>query len=135
MHEWKTAHESRIEESLRSPSFDSRAGLYAYTRKVLAENRLIHQRFGPDTLQAFANPLSEGSIIWDLRKTTTIIPNNQRIMEAFERHRDLIPEHEWDVFLQFREHAVAFEMNTYRRLDREVVPRFPVTFANIVGGK
>ncbi len=135
LREWKTSHERRVDESLRSPDFDSKSELYSLARKALAENHIIHKRFGPESLQARANPLSEGATIWDLRKIATIIPNNQRIVNAFERHRDLIPEPEWSDFVEFREHALAFERNAYRRTDSDLVPRFPVTFASVIGEK
>lgn len=132
LRKWKFAHERRVEKSLRSPSFDSRVQLYDYVKKILAENRMIHRRFGPDSLQALANPLSEGATLWDLRKTAAIVPNNRRIINACEQHSDLLSEHHWNVFLEFREHALAFEKNTYQRMDRNFVPRFPTEFETVV---
>jgi hypothetical protein len=35
-------------------------------------------------------------------------------------------------FVDFREHALALERNSYERMDREIVPRFPSSFQKML---
>ncbi len=130
--QWKKQHENGVATSLTAPAFNQKSELYAYVRRLLAQNRLVHQQFGPESQGAQENPLSEGSLLWDLRKCDTVIPNNSKIVNAFERNSTVVPATEWQAFVDFREHAFAFERNGYCRLDRALVPRFPAAFDDVV---
>jgi hypothetical protein len=132
LHEWKCQHELRIEQSLAGPQFTDAKALFAFTEKLLIENHAIHQKFGPESAAATANPLSEGSVLWSLRKCDTILPNNRKIINSFERNHDYLSAEQWKIFVDFREHALALERNCYRRMDRESVPRFPTNFQEML---
>jgi hypothetical protein len=129
---WKTEHEERTRVALEAPALSTQSELYAYARRLLSQNGLIHRQFGPESEGAKDNPLSEGAALWELRKCDTIIPNNSRLLSAFERNSAAVPAQDWGAFEEFREHAFAFEQNAYRRLDRKMVPRFPKKFAEIL---
>ena len=129
---WKSEHEARIHAALESPVFSERSELYAYARRLVSQNSLIHRQFGPESEGAKENPLSEGAVLWELRKRDTIIPNNGRLVSAFERNSTVVPVQDWEAFEEFREHAFAFEQNSYQRLDTNLVPRFPKRFAEIL---
>jgi hypothetical protein len=132
LHMWKRQHEDRVEQSLAGPEFSDAKSLFAYAEKILIESKAIHQKFGPESAVAATNPLSEGAILWSLRKCDTILPNNRKIVNAFVRNHDLFSASQWRTFVDFREHAVAFERSSYERMDRESVPRFPLTFQEMV---
>ena len=131
LHEWKSRLERRVEEMLNAPTFASRDELYQYALRVLSENRHIHRSIGPESAVAKDNPLTDASRLWDLRKCAVIIPNNRKITNAFEAHVGLVPLEDWKLFIEFREHAAAFEANTFERM--EAVPRFPSAFGHMLG--
>ncbi len=132
LHQWKRQHELRVEQSLEGAQFTDAKSLFLFAEKVLIENRAIHQKYGPESAAAAANPLSEGAIMWSLRKCDTILPNNRKIINAFTRNHDCLSADQWKIFVDFREHAVALERNSYKRMDREIVPRFPPTFQEML---
>lgn len=131
LHEWKTRLERWVEEMLNAPTFASRDELYQYALRVLSENRHIHWSIGPDSAIANDNPLTDAARLWDLRKCAVIIPNNRKITNAFEAHAGLVPLEDWNLFIKFREHAAAFEANTFKRT--EAAPRFPTEFGHMLG--
>ncbi len=129
---WKYEHELKIEEALASPQFSDAKSLFYFASKLLIENHAIHKKYGPESLVANKNPLSEGVALWSLRKSDTILPNNQKIVNAFVRNHDYLSLEQWKLFVEFREHAVAFEKNTHERMDREAVPQFPLEFQKMI---
>jgi hypothetical protein len=133
LREWKSAHESRVDAMLAAPTFTTRGELYGYAARLMGENRFIHTRIGPDSLIAKADPVTDAANLWELRKFAVIIPNNRKVINAFEGNKQLVPGDDWLVFVEFREHANAFERNAYQRMDRQAVPRFPRTFQDMLG--
>jgi hypothetical protein len=129
---WKTKHEQRIELALEGPQFGDLKSLLNFVARLLTENRSVHQRFGPESLAARENPLSEGARLWSLRKCELIIPNNRKIVNAITRNHDYLSLSQWEVFVEFREHAIAFEQNTFDKMDRSMTPRFPIPFQQMV---
>jgi len=132
LHQWKHQHELWVDQSLEGEQFTDEKSLFSFAEKVLIENRAIHQKYGPESAAASANPLSEGAILWSLRKCDTILPNNRKIINAFTRNHDWLLADQWKIFVDFREHAVALERNSYQRMDREIVPRFPPAFQEML---
>ena len=132
LNQWKQDHELRIDQALSGPQFTDAKSLFEFAIKLLIENRAIHQKYGPECAAAAANPLSEGAILWSLRKCDTILPNNRKIVNAFARNHDYLSAEQWKTFIEFREHALALEQNTYDRLDRDIVPRFPPSFQEML---
>jgi len=132
LHEWKQNHESEIERALTGPQFSDAKSLFNFAQKLLIENKAIHDRFGPNSETAKANPLSEGAILWSLRKCEAILPNNRRIINAFIKNKEHLSNDQWKIFVDFQEHALAFERNTYKRMDRDSSPQFPLTFQEML---
>ena len=50
---------------------------------------MVWKTYGPESDAAQANPLSNLVHIWSLRKLSTIIPNNRRIVEAIRNNADV----------------------------------------------
>jgi hypothetical protein len=129
---WKQEHELRIEQTLAGSQFTDAKALFEFASKLLIENRAIHEKYGPECAAAKANPLSEGAVLWSLRKCETILPNNEKIVNAFTRNHDHLSVEQWKTFVEFREHALALKQNTCERMDREIVPQFPSTFQDML---
>jgi len=127
---WKKAHEDEVASAFRSPSFASMNELRLYLCPILIENKILWRTYGPESHEAAANPFSNLAKIWALRKLSTIVPNNRKIIEAIHRNRDLFRVSEYEIACLFIEHAEGFERNCYDRT--EGIPRFPVEFEELV---
>jgi hypothetical protein len=125
---WKSLHEDRISQAMDVPPFDSAIELYRYVCRLLGENGIVHQRYGPTSLAARHDIFGEAADVWKFRKLSTIVPNNSRIIRAFVANQRMVPDEVWRSFLEFQEHARGFEANCYHRLDGHLVPRFPESF-------
>jgi hypothetical protein len=126
---WKSLHENRISQAMEDlPSFHSTIDLYRYTCRLLGENGIVHQRYGPTSLAARHDIFGEAADVWKFRKLSTLVPNNNRIVRAFVANQGMVSDEVWRAFLEFQEHARGFEANSYRRLDGHLVPRFPKSF-------
>ena len=101
-----------------------------YVKCLLIENKTLWQTFGPDSLTAAANPISNAVNLWMLRKLDTIVPNNQRIVGTVRRNNDLFDAVSYSKACAFVVHADAFERNCYNRT--EDVPRFPREFEEMI---
>lgn len=110
----------------------SRHQLFQAVRDLLTENKVIYDQFGPESMLAKGNPLSDAASLWNERKRAVIIPNNQAIIDILQDNRDLLTQNEYQIFLRFREHALAFAKSAKERLDREASPRFPQDFRLMV---
>jgi hypothetical protein len=129
---WKMEHEERVARACTGTEVDNTTELFEQVLKLLTENKFIHKQFGPDSKVAHVNPLSDAVDIWELRKVSKIVPNNNLIISMIERNSRLLDADQMRAFVRFREHAVAFERSSYDRLDREAVPRFPVEFERMI---
>lgn len=130
--EWKDEHETRISLALTEIKFTSTSELFEKVAPIVLENSQVHKQYGPESLVAIRNPLSEVADIWTLKKLTKLIPNNKRIINIFESNINLLKYNQQEIFYNFKEHAEAFEMNALGRLDREVVPVFPMKFKTMI---
>jgi len=130
LRQWKAELEHRVEAALDVPSFTSKEELYRYVGGVLAENKTIHDTFGPLSPIARSNPASNMYSLWQAQKIEQIIPNNANIVAAFRRFRSLVPPPEFQIYAEFEAHAVAFAASTRSRLDS--VPMFPIRFAEMI---
>ena len=128
---WKTEHEAQIAAALASPAFADVNEVSEYVQALLIENRILWKTFGPDSLRAAANPVSNAVTIWTLRKLDTIVPNNRRIVDTLRRHRNFFDAEAYAIVCTFFVHADAFERSCYRRM--EDVPRFPTEFEEMIG--
>lgn len=128
LHKMKDDHESRR----LAQEFGEIVSLFQYALKLLDENKSILDMWGPRSPAAIRNPASQVYDLWAIRKTARIIPNNNEIIKAFEKNLNLLSVDQNKIFVEFKNHAVAFEENTHERLDREAVPEFPLSFRNML---
>ena len=127
---WKTIHEDNVADTLASPAFRTINEVAKYIQKLLIENRTTWETYGPESVEATTNPLSNLVRLWTFRKLDTIIPNNLRIIESIQRHKILFDDESYNLACAFYEHAKGFESSCYNRL--EGIPRFPQQFAKMV---
>ncbi|HVE44894.1 MAG TPA: HNH endonuclease signature motif containing protein [Gammaproteobacteria bacterium] len=128
----KTMHEEKVRLMLEGRTFATVAELFSHSLKLLNENKSILDLFGPGSPVAQKNPVSSTKQLWDLRKVAKIIPNNTEIISIFEKNGKLLNVPHNLLFSKFREHAIAFENNTYERLDSQAVPVFPIEFRKML---
>ena len=91
---------------------------------------MVWKTYGPESDAAQANPLSNLVHIWSLRKLSTIIPNNRRIVEAIRNNADVFDAEGYKAASAFIEHAEGFEYSCFERV--EDVPRFPTSFEEVI---
>lgn len=127
---WKQKHESNVRDAMSSPRFESMNDVARYMKKLLIENRTVWATYGPESLEANNNPFSNVFRLWVLRKLTTIVPNNRRIVMAIRKHKDLFSAESYAIACLFIEHAEGFERNCFNR--SEGIPRFPEQFNKLV---
>ncbi|MDO6658003.1 HNH endonuclease signature motif containing protein [Anaerobacillus sp. 1_MG-2023] len=130
--DWKKNHEKKVENALSEVSIETFEMLCNKVSEILLDNNQVYKQYGPDSLVANHNPFSEVAEIWDLKKHTTIIPNNKKIINLISNNIALLNYTQKLIFYRFKEHAQAFEMNSQTRLDLQAVPRFPIEFSQMI---
>lgn len=133
LRQWKAALENRVANALDLPVFATKAELYKYVEHLLAENKFIHNQFGPMSETANRNPVSNIQMLWEVRKIEQIIPNNALILAAFKRFYNLVPADDLGIFEKFQAHAIAFAASAEERLDSS--PLFPIEFEHMISKK
>lgn len=126
---WKQEHESNIRNQGIEETYNDVEELKLRVRRLLTENRILWRDLGPHSNTASNDPGSNLFIVWNLRKLDTLIPNNTRIINVVESNSDLLSEDEFEVFLEFKNHARAFELHQYDRISE--YPGFPDNFEQI----
>jgi hypothetical protein len=129
---WKTEHETKVRSSLNVPRYENLQQLAKAINQILVENNSVWKKVGPDSELAKRNPLSAGARIWSFQKLSTVIPNNKRIAQLLDAHKNLLSLADWNVCAEFVQHASAFEQNAYDRVDSDAVPRFPNSFGEFI---
>ena len=128
--DWKQRHEARVAQSLESPEFLSVKDMARFIQKLLVENRSVWKMFGPDSIEAKRNPVSNMADFWAYQKLVTIVPNNQLVANAIRVNGQLLDGDTYTIAFSFVIHAEAFELNCYETT--EGVPCFPTAFQDWV---
>lgn len=129
LHQWKSDHEAAVRQLGADRKFETLQDLKSFAAPLLAENRLIWERFGPQSEIAMSDPGSNTHEIWSMRKLDRIIPNNRRLLNAISANMHLLSKAEISAFMEFRLHAEAFEQHQYSRSD--YYPLFPEQFSEL----
>lgn len=128
LYAWKQKHEA-LRDAIKTKRFSTFEKLKETIFGLLAESRAIFISFGPKSAAAIESPESNAFLIWELRRLTTILPNNRSILRLIDSHTMLIPQHGRQVIEEFRAHALAYEHHVLGRLDS--YPLFPTAFAKL----
>lgn len=110
----------------------SKQSIFKEIQKYLTENKQLLMQYGPASLIAAKNPLSDAIDIWNTYKQNTIIPNNRKIVNLLDKHFSLLSDSEKEIFYKFKIHADAFEHNQLQRHDHDAVPLFPNEFEQMM---
>ena len=130
--QWKAEHETRVRDAFKTEVYSTKAELGKAISCLLDENFKVWSSYGPESAIAKTNPVSSAAFVWQLRKLSTIVPNNNRVGTLIHRHIHLFDGNERTICASFIEHARMFEMNCYDRQDSDIVPRFPQEFTVLV---
>lgn len=122
-------------KSVSFPLIKKKEDLFGQARILLCENNQALKQFGPDSLVAINNPMSSAVDTWNKVKLNTIIPNNRKIIEDFEKNISVLSMAEVDVYKKFKLHAEAFESCNKGEITREGIPRFPTEFDKMIRGE
>ena len=106
--------------------------IIAKVRMILAENKQLLLQFGPNSLIAINSPMSDTVETWEKIKRTILIPNNDKIIELFEKNYCEFTDKERACFEKFKLHACAFALNQEQRMERDAVPCFPKDFERMI---
>jgi len=109
-----------------------RKDIFQRVKMLLTENKQLLIQYGPNSVLANNNPLSDAVKIWKQNKVNTIIPNNNEIIELFENNSKEFTDFEIRCFNKFKIHARAFEFNQEKRLEINAVPCFPKEFEKMI---
>lgn len=106
--------------------------IIAKVRLILAENKQLLLQFGPNSLIAINSPMSDTVETWEKIKRTILIPNNDKIIELFEKNYCEFTDKERACFEKFKLHACAFALNQEQRMEKDAVPCFPKEFERMI---
>ncbi|UTW47129.1 HNH endonuclease [Bacterioplanoides sp. SCSIO 12839] len=127
LHQWKREHESAIRLRMSEVVYEELSDLKSEVAKLLMENHMIWEQYGPQSKIAREDPGSNAYKIWNFRKLDTVIPNNQKITNMIEANIKLLDADDYKVFLLFKNHATSFEANQYCRVSSYAL--FPDEFS------
>jgi hypothetical protein len=127
--EWKETHESNIRSVNRDVIFSTFDELKEEVSKLLFENHMLWDNYGPNSKLAEEDPGSNAFKIWELRKLDSVIPTNLKIINLIETNKSLLAIQAYKAFIQFKTHATSFETNQYERIDNYVT--FPTEFSEV----
>jgi len=116
-------------DNMKEVVFEDLGSLKIETSRLLMENHLIWENYGPESKIAKGDPGSNAYIIWEIRKLGAVIPNNQKIINMIETNIKLLPTAEYKAFIAFKNHAISFEANQYCRASEYSL--FPNEFSEI----
>lgn len=106
--------------------------IIAKVKLILAENKQLLLQFGPNSLIAINSPMSDTVETWEKIKRTILIPNNDKIIELFEKNYCEFTVKERECFEKFKLHAYAFALNQEQRMEMDAVPCFPKDFERMI---
>lgn len=119
-------------ESLVNNNDSIKKQIFTEVKRYLIENKQILMQYGPPSFIASKNPLSDVYNIWNDKKSSTILPNNSKVISLIESNIDCLTPNEQEIFYKFKEHALSFELSCIDRLDSEATIRFPKEFENMI---
>ncbi|MFU1719519.1 metallophosphoesterase family protein [Bacillus velezensis] len=95
------------------------------------DNQRIWKQYGPQSLIALSNPISDLHKTWKLKCVEKIIPNNEKILSIIQENKEFIPIEKRSIFDLFKTHVEGFKNNHLSPYPSQDVPRFPVEIKNI----
>lgn len=131
---WKTLHLQRIESLFSVPIFENELELLKEVNDLLDENKSIFESYGPFSKSALEGDSGDAQLVWKRRCLDTIIPNNKRIIDIFERNKRKFG-YPWEAYrkmLVYKVHADSFRDNCLLSEKVNDYKLFPVEFEHFV---
>ena len=128
--QWKEKHESSVVNAFKGAVFESVEQLKEDIALMLYENNKCFTHYGPYS-EVAKDMGSNAQELWELKKLSVMVPNNRKIINVIEGNMGLLSARQKRLYIDFRDHAEAWEYNQYNRLD--VYPLFPQEFQKEFG--
>jgi len=127
--DWKEAHSEQLETLFGEPSVGTRVEVRKLIEPFLAENRMIHLRWGPDN-DYQDNPEAEEARVWIRKMRAFIIPNSARILRILSCNSKLLTIEDHYACAAFKQHVDDL-IDKHILGGRAVAARFPKQMENI----
>ncbi|MDQ0220975.1 metallophosphoesterase [Peribacillus cavernae] len=95
------------------------------------ENERIWKQYGPQSLIALSNPISDLHKTWKLKCIEEIIPNNEKILSIILENIEMVPKEKRDILELYKTHVEGFKNNHLSSYPSQDVPTFPTSIKNI----
>jgi len=130
--EWKRQHRA-LSRKLFAGVAGTRAELRTMLGPLLAENRAIHEAYGPESGYP-ADLQDESARMWHQQVMATIIPNNRQIYATLSSNEHLLSDSEKRTLRLFYSHMIGLEFNYLSGDKNPAVPRFPPEMEDLLKG-
>ncbi len=128
--QWKKNHMERIKNLFHAPKFNSREEARKFLKQILAENKMIFDKYGPHSENA-QNKQLETELRWENLAIKKLLPNNRLIESVLEQNQNLLQNNEFELFIEFKLHREGFEYNKITGDVNSTIPTFPTELENI----
>jgi hypothetical protein len=126
---WKLTHAEKLAATFGITHFQSRGELKKEIGRLLAENKAVHDSFGPD-LGYRSNPEAPEAAVWQQRVRTTIIPNSNLIIRQLDANVELLSPDEMETVSEFKVHVKGLVLRHILG-DSEINIRFPTKITEV----
>lgn len=127
---WKRDRECAVLQSAGLPQFAQRAELDQEISRLLRENAVVHETYGPEA-HAGGHPLADAKAAWDRELARVILPNNHRIVALCRANEALLSQDERRAVERFALHAEALLFNHSSDDKDASAPIFPADFPRL----
>jgi len=134
---WKEDHAKRISSLFNVPTIKDEHEFLIHVNELLDINAAIFKEYGPFSDKVINGEAGDALVIWRRRCVDTILPNNQRILDLFEKNKKQLP-YPWDGYWQmlgYKMHADAFRDNCLLGQRVNDYKLFPPEFDHFVKSK
>jgi hypothetical protein len=105
---WKKDHADRVSEAINVKKYESLKDLQSGLLYFIESNGTTWESFGPSEQR---QDNIEAVEVWEAKVTSTIIPNNRRILMTLLRNKDLLSPKQLRTLIKYQQHVEEFEQN------------------------
>ena len=133
LRDMKREHELRILELTELPDAVDKIAISAQVLIFLEENRQVWEMYGPVSDLARKNPNDDAAYaLWRAERLSTIVPNNRKMRNIIESHRDVYEPADQNCISQFLLHVRSYEDWVNDKIEYRLVKRFPSEFDDMI---
>lgn len=130
--QFKLDHEKKVASALEPKAIDLK-NLADQIFRLLSENKVAWEQYGPLSERAKQNPHDERIFAtWVRYRLTVIVPNNRKIARLLETSAELFEASDAAIIAKFMQHTSSYESWVRDELPYAGVVRFPVEFEQII---